>query len=179
MNLENSSLSFRLLLIRGVIAIGFGLVALSWPEATARAVVILFAVFFLVDGLTALIFGLAQRSGGRPLGITEGGIGLIIAILALLAPEAMATALVFLLGIWAVLSGLVETGIGFQMARVSPAGYVLAVVGVLSLIFGGALMFFPDTGIVVLTRLLGAYALVFGGILGFLGVTMWRRQGGR
>jgi uncharacterized membrane protein HdeD (DUF308 family) len=73
----------------------------------------------------------------------------------------------------------VETGIGFQMARVSPAGYVLAVVGVLSLIFGGALMFFPDTGIVVLTRLLGAYALVFGGILGFLGVTMWRRQGGR
>jgi uncharacterized membrane protein HdeD (DUF308 family) len=176
MRISKRSLPWGLLTVRGIIGVAFGIAALAWPDATARAIVLLFAIFFLVDGAAAIVFGLTQEQRSRPLGVAEGTIGVIVAVLAIAAPQAMATVLVFMLGIWAALSGIVETGIGVQMSRVSPAGYVLTIVGILSLVFGVVLMFFPETGIVLLTRLLGIYAVVFGLALFGLGVALRRRR---
>src|SRR5512143_3403744 len=47
--------------VRGVLAIVFGILALVWPKSAITALVLLFGVFVLVDGIIAVVSGVQLR----------------------------------------------------------------------------------------------------------------------
>jgi uncharacterized membrane protein HdeD (DUF308 family) len=51
------------LLLRGIVAVLFGLTTLSWPGVTLLVLVIFFGAYALVDGVFALVAGI-RGSGG-------------------------------------------------------------------------------------------------------------------
>ncbi len=99
-----------LLAWRGMVAVLFGLAALVWPGATLTALVLLFGVYALVDGLLAVIVSRLDRhefDHGWVL-LLKGLAGIAIGVLTYLWPSVTAQALVYLIAAWAILTGAFE-----------------------------------------------------------------------
>ncbi len=151
------------LALRGALAILFALVAFFLPGVTATALVLVFGAYAFVDGIFALIAGLrAARHHGRsaPL-LIEGVLNLLIGIAVFLWPAAALVALVYLIAIWAVLTGVLLIAAGIALIRHS-GEWLLILGGIISVLLGIVLFFAPGAGIVAITWWLGLYALLFG-----------------
>jgi uncharacterized membrane protein HdeD (DUF308 family) len=156
--------------LRGVLAIIFGLLCLLTPGIAIGALVLLFAAYMLVDGVFAIISGIrAARSGERwGLLILEGVVDLAAGAIAVIWPAITLVALVWIVAIWAIVSGALMLAAAFALNR-DYGRWLLALGGIASLVFGILLIIEPLIGAVVLTLWIGAYALVFGVLLLVLG----------
>lgn len=149
--------------LRGVLGILFGLICLLTPGLALEVFVILFAAYMLVDGVFAIAAGIkAARNGERwGLLILEGIVDLAAGTVAILWPAITLVALVWIVAIWAIVSGALMLWSAF-MLNLDHGRWWLALGGIASLIFGILLVIQPLIGAVVLTLWIGAYALVFG-----------------
>jgi uncharacterized membrane protein HdeD (DUF308 family) len=149
--------------LRGVLGILFGLICLLTPGLALEVFVILFAAYMLVDGVFAIASGIkAARNGERwGLLILEGIVDLAAGTVAVLWPAITLVALIWIVAIWAIVSGALMLGAAFTL-NLDHGRWWLALGGIASLIFGVLLVIQPLIGAVVLTMWIGAYALVFG-----------------
>jgi uncharacterized membrane protein HdeD (DUF308 family) len=151
------------LALRGVVAILFALIAFLWPGITAAALILLFGAYALVDGVFALIAGLRlARQHGRsaPL-LIEGVLNILVGIIVFIWPGPTLIATVYLIAIWALITGIVLIAAGIALIRHS-GEWLLILGGIISVLLGIVLFFAPGAGIVALSWWLGVYALLFG-----------------
>ena len=151
------------LALRGVVAILFAIIAFLWPAMTATALVLVFGVYALIDGIFALVAGLraAQRHGRSGALLLEGILDILIAIVVFAWPGAALVALVYLIALWAFLSGIALIAAGLALIRLSGEALLVAS-GLLSVLLGIVLFVHPGVGVVALSWWLGVYALLFG-----------------
>jgi uncharacterized membrane protein HdeD (DUF308 family) len=149
--------------LRGILGILFGLICLLTPGIAVEVFVILFAAYMLVDGVFAMASGIkAARNGERwGLLILEGIVDLAAGLVAVLWPAITLIALIWIVAIWAIVSGVLMLGAAFTL-KLDHGRWWLALGGIASVIFGILLVIEPLIGAVVLTLWIGAYALVFG-----------------
>ena len=149
--------------LRGVAGVLFGLVALLMTGPTIGALVLLFAAYMLVDGIFAIIAGVRAATNHQRWGplILEGIVGLIAAAIAFFMPIATVLAFVWVVGAWAIVSGIMLLVATFRLHR-THGKWLMALGGIVSVIWGVLLFIAPIAGAVVMTWWLGAYALVFG-----------------
>ena len=151
------------LAIRGVAAIAFAFLAFFWPGITALALILLFGAYAAVDGVFAL-FGalrLAARHGRSIPLLVEGGLDLVIAAICFAWPATALVALVYLIAIWAVISGVALIAAGIALIRIA-GEWLLVPAGMLSILLGIALFAAPGAGVIAISWWLGIYALLFG-----------------
>jgi uncharacterized membrane protein HdeD (DUF308 family) len=152
-----------LVALEGVIAIVFGVLAIAWPGLTILVLAVLFAVYVLVHGVVTL--ARAARRGmdvpRRVARILIASISIVAGVLALVWPQITALALVFLVGVWAVASGLLEI---FAASRLS-AGWWPVVVGIASLLAGVLILVNPRAGAYAIALVIGVYAIIAGILL--------------
>jgi uncharacterized membrane protein HdeD (DUF308 family) len=155
------------LLIRGIAAVIFGILAFVWPGATGLALVILFGAYAFVDGVFALIAAIrAGETHQRWIAFAiEGIIGLIIAAIVFIHPVIAAIALYITIAIWAVLTGIFEIVEAVQLRKLIPNEWLLILGGICSIVFGILLVAFPMAGVLTVIFLIGAYAVIFGIIM--------------
>jgi uncharacterized membrane protein HdeD (DUF308 family) len=146
--------------VRGVIAILFGLVALVYPGITLTALVFLFGIYALMDGGLALFVGLAPNVPGRFWYVLEGLFGIAAGILAFVYPGVAGLALVYIVGFWAILTGVTEIVAGFELPV--SRDWLLALAGLASVVFGVLVFISPGSGALAIVWLIGIYALIFG-----------------
>src|SRR6478735_10784282 len=93
--------------LRGILAIIFGLICLLTPGIAVGAFVIVFAAYMFVDGVFAIISGLRAARSGESWGllILEGVVDLAAGVIAILWPAITLVALVWIVAIWAIVSG--------------------------------------------------------------------------
>src|SRR6266511_1479420 len=119
--------------LRGVLAIVFGIIALIWPGITALALALLFGAFVLVNGVMLLIGAFRGRADGgqRPalivagiLGVLAGvitliwpGVTTIVGVLILVRPGVGAVALAQVLGIYAIIVGVLMLVASWRASR--------------------------------------------------------------
>jgi len=151
------------LALRGVAAILFALIAFFWPGITATALILLFGVYALLDGVFALIAGLrAARRHGRSGGLLlEGILNILLAVVVFTWPGTALVALIYLIALWALITGVALAAAGLALIRFS-GEWLLVACGALSFLLGIALFVHPAAGVVALSWWLGAYALLFG-----------------
>ena len=106
------------LIVRGLLAVAVGIVALAWPGITVLALVILFAIYtFIAAGMEAVKAFSSETAGPVMghllLGLVDVGAGVI----ALAWPGPTALVLVLLVGAWAIVAGLVEIYAGFEVGE--------------------------------------------------------------
>jgi uncharacterized membrane protein HdeD (DUF308 family) len=152
------------LLIRGIAAVIFGIIAFVWPGATGFALVILFGAYAFVDGVFAIIAAIrAGESHQRWIAFAiEGIIGLVIAAIVFIHPVIAAIALYITIAIWAVLTGIFEIVEAVQLRKLIPNEWLLILGGICSIVFGILLVAFPLAGVLTVIFLIGAYAVIFG-----------------
>ena len=119
--------------LRGVFAIVFGIVALLLPGVTMLALVLLFAAYMLLDGIFAIIAGVraARRQARWGWLIVEGAVDLIAAAIAIVWPLVTVIAFVFLLGAWAIVSGMILFGASFRL-HIAHGRWLMALAGGIS-----------------------------------------------
>lgn len=149
--------------LRGILGILFGLICLLTPGVAVEVFVILFSAYMLVDGVFAIVSGIkAARNGERwGLLILEGIVDLAAGVVAFLWPAITLVALILIIAVWAVVSGVLMLSAAFTL-NIDHGRWWLALGGIASIIFGILLVIEPLIGAVVLTLWIGAYALVFG-----------------
>lgn len=150
--------------LRGVIAIAFGVLAFLAPVWGIAILVALFAAWAIIDGIGSLIAGWRTRGQDRSwwLEILEGLVGVAAGVIALAVPEFAAQALVLIIGIWAILTGIIEIVLAVRLRRVIRGEIWMALAGVASMLFGALIFLFPAAGALSLVWLIGAFAVVFG-----------------
>ena len=147
------------LLVRGVIAVLFGLMAFAWPRLTLLTLVLLFGVYALADGLTALWV----RAGSRAWSLVLLGIlGIVVGIYTFISPGITALALLYLIAAWAIVRGVFEVIGAMQLRREVRGEWALILSGIISIILGVVLFANPAAGALAMVWVIGAFALVFG-----------------
>lgn len=155
--------AWGLVLLRGILALVLGIVALVWPGPTALVVIVLFGIWALADGIIALIS--IFTGGGRKWGwlLLEGVLGIVAGIIAFRSPLSVALALVLVAAFWAIMVGVLEISGAFQLRNVSGSGWGWVLLsGIVSVIFGILLFAWPGVGFATLIVLIGIWAVVLG-----------------
>jgi uncharacterized membrane protein HdeD (DUF308 family) len=158
-------------IVRGVLAIVFGILALFWPLQTAVALAILVGIFAVVDGIVDIIDAIRFRgSPGVGLRIFLGIVSLLFGALVLFWPEISLGVLAVLIAIWAILIGALQIIANVGLRRESGRSWIWGVIaGAIGVIFGIVVLIAPKAGVITLIWILGIWALVFGVILIVLG----------
>lgn len=152
------------LLIRGIAAVIFGILALIWPGATWVAIGILFGAYAFVDGIFAIVSTVRAAEAHErwwPF-LIEGIIGLIIAAITFYDVGITILALYFTIAAWAFLTGILEIFAAVQLRRVIPNEGWLIFGGILSIVFAVLMLWRPIAGAVAVAWIIGIYAIVFG-----------------
>src|SRR6266567_3146496 len=96
-------------LFRGIAAILFGILTFVWPNLTLSVLVLLFGVFAVVSGITAVAAAVRNREEqGWGLLLFEGILGILAGVVALVWPNITALAFLYLLAAWAIITGIME-----------------------------------------------------------------------
>ncbi len=126
MNVVTATQMYRrywwMLLIRGVVAVLFGLAAIVWPGPTVLVLVYLFGAFALIDGIVAVVVSLQERAV-----VPRWWVLLIEGIVGILILE-------WTLAIAGILSILLGILLAFQ--PVSGILAVVRIIGIYAIIFG-------------------------------------------
>lgn len=160
--------------LRGLMALLFGVVAVAWPDLTVVVLVVLFGAYALVDGIAAIagaVRSTTDTTSGRTLTGVMGAVSVGVGLAALLWPDITAIALAWLIGLWALFTGLLEISASFN-TRANGTGFswLIFLSGLLSVILGVLIAFMPDRGAVGLVWAIGALAMVWGIVLIGLGL---------
>jgi uncharacterized membrane protein HdeD (DUF308 family) len=152
------------LALRAVAAILLGILALSRPGITLAALLVLFGVYAMADGIFAVVAAIRGIREREPWGwmMFEGIVGIIAGAIALFAPQIGALALVWLVAGWALATGVLEIAAAVKLRKIMKGEWMLLLAGVLSIIFALIIAARPGLGVLALVFWIGAYAIIYG-----------------
>jgi uncharacterized membrane protein HdeD (DUF308 family) len=164
------------LLLRGIAGVLFGVLAFVWPGLTLAVLVFMFGAYALVDGVFAVVAAVNAPRGFERWWVLllEGIVGIIVGVLTFFWPMMTAFALLYFIAAWAVITGVLEIVAAIRLRRAVSGEWLLVVGGVLSILFGLALMIAPAAGALAVVWLIGIYAFVFGLLLIILSLRLRR-----
>jgi len=157
--------------LRGILAVAFGLLALAWPGLTIGVLVVLFGFYVIFEGVLAL--SAAFRHRDRQLWwvlLLEGLSGIVVGMFAFMWPGLTAVILLIFIALWAMLTGVLEIAAAVQLRKQLKGEWALGLTGVLSILIGILLLSNPGAGALAVVWLIGVYAILFGVLLTVLGV---------
>jgi uncharacterized membrane protein HdeD (DUF308 family) len=151
------------LLLRGIAAIVFGILAIIWPGETIIVLVYLFGVYAIIDGILNIGASLRSRAmHGWWFMLIEGIVSVLAGIIAFVWPVLAAFVFLLVLAAWAIITGIVEIVEAFSHPEHFSHDWWLAIAGVVSIILGVLLAFRPIAGLLAVIWFIGIYAIVFG-----------------
>jgi uncharacterized membrane protein HdeD (DUF308 family) len=155
---------------RGILALGLGLLAWVRPEFFWASLILIFGVYAIVDGVFALVAMVRNESGARWASLLEGIAGIGAGLLVLFYPGDVGSVLVFVIGVWAIVTGIFEIAIAIRLRQEIAEEWLLGIAGVVSVAIGLLLVAQPGFGRVATTYVVGTYGIIFGLLLVLLGV---------
>lgn len=157
---------WRLLALRGAVAVLFGMATLAWPGLTLWALVVMFGAFVLIDGVTGLWAVMSGRvEHDRAWWTLYALAGVAAGIVTFAWPSITGLALLFVIAAWAFMAGLVKLVAAVRMRKEIEHEWLLGAIGVLSMAVGVFLVVTPGAGALVITWAIGWFAIAFGVML--------------
>ena len=165
------------LIVRGILAVIVGIIALAWPSVTVLALVILFAVYaFMAAGLQAARAFSSGKAGPVFGHLLLGLVDLAAGVVALAWPGPTALVLVLIVGVWAITAGLAEFSAAFLRGEPAGTRAMLILGGLATIAFGVVLCARPGIGAITLALLFGLFNLIYGGWMLVQGIELRRTR---
>lgn len=154
-------------LLRGILAIIFGVLAWLQPGITLATLVLLFGGWALVDGVLAVWAAIAGHRQDEDWWVLllGGLVGIGIGVLTFTAPAVTALALLFYISVWAIGTGVLQIVAAIRLRREIDGEWLYILGGLASVAFGVLLIARPGKGALAVLWLLGTYAVIFGVLL--------------
>ena len=105
------------LFVRGICGIIVGLITFFWPAITEIALVLIIGAWALITGVTELSFAFraVKETGARWLFAISGVLSIILGMLLLIQPIAGIIAVIWVIGAYAVIAGILLIVLGFRL----------------------------------------------------------------
>jgi len=148
----------------GIVTVLAGLFTLVWPGRTIVVVAVLFGIQLVVAGIFRFVAAFASddESGGtRVLLALLGVLSFIVGLYALRHILITVAALALLLGIFWIVNGAVETFTALSHRGMQGRGWTIFM-GLLSVVAGVVVLFYPAISLATLAIVLGFWLLVYG-----------------
>jgi uncharacterized membrane protein HdeD (DUF308 family) len=167
------SSSWWWLVVRGLAAIAFGILAIAWPAVTLLFLLALFAAYAIVSGGVAIIGSLKNRDDrGWWLVLVFGIISVAAGVVAIFYPGITALALIIVIGVNAVFSGVLDIAMAVRLRKEIRGEWLLGLAGLVSILFGVFVILLPGAGALALIWLISVYAIATGILFIILGIKL-------
>jgi uncharacterized membrane protein HdeD (DUF308 family) len=156
-----------MLALRGLVAIAFGILAFVWPRMTLLALVFMFGIYALFDGILALTHAFSAPKGYPRFGslIFNGLFSIAAGVLAFAWPGITALVLLLLIAAWAIATGICEIVEAIRLRKEIAHEWLLVLAGIISVLFGIAIVARPAAGALAVVWWIGGFAVVFGALV--------------
>lgn len=149
--------------LHGFASVVFGTLILAWPGISVYALTIVFGAYALATGIIEL--GTAFTTQGkneRGWLSLRGILGIGIGVLVFAWPGISALALLYVIGAYAVLFGILAIGASFRLPLDGRETASLVLTGLAAVVFGIVIFAKPGAGALAVLALIAAFALVTG-----------------
>ncbi len=154
-------------LLRGIIAVLFGLMALFLPGATLASLVLVWAAFAFADGVLALValaMGKAQSDHKWLIGL-QGVLGIAVGVITFTNPAITAVALLLYIIAWAFVIGALQIVASIALRKEMTGEFWLFLSGLISIAFAVYAMYRPEVGALAIAWTIGFYAIAIGVVM--------------
>jgi uncharacterized membrane protein HdeD (DUF308 family) len=153
-----------LVLLQGVLSVVLGVLALAKPGVTLGALILLWGLFALLNGVIEVFHAIGAAAGHRSWGwqLAGGLVGILAGLAILRWPGLSALFVLYLVAFWAIMTGIVRLVAAIADHEALPHAWLVALAGVVSVLFGIAMFAWPGVGLLTLIYLVGFYAIVYG-----------------
>ncbi len=152
------------LVARGIVALLFGIFAFARPGITLVSLAFIFAGFVVASAVLAVasgVTGIVTSARGWT-AFLIGLLGFVVGLRMFAYPGVTILAVLWILGIWAIASGVAEFVAGIRLRREITNEWRLILSGLLSCLFGVLLIWFPLLGGLAVAWSIGTAAIVYG-----------------
>jgi len=153
-----------LFLIRGLCGLALGVFALVYPGATLAVVVILIGAYLIVDGIVAVVKALqiVRADAHWWVLLLEGIVGIAVGLAIFAWPGLSILSLALLVGYWAIISGVLAIVSAVRLRTHVSGEWLYMLFGIVSVIFGGIVLFAPKTGLIYIVLMTSIYGFAMG-----------------
>lgn len=173
-------------MVRGVLALILGLVAVIFPLSAVFAFTLIFAAYAFVDGVAALVSGIRGARKGERWGalVFQGLIGILVGalfvIMPLIATVTYAYLTVAILAAWSIVTGILEIWAAIRLRKEIEGEWLLGISGAVSVLLGLGILVLvmplPAVTILSAAWMIAIFAFVSGVVLIVQAVRL-RRKG--
>ncbi|PTM08550.1 MAG: hypothetical protein DA408_20335 [Bacteroidetes bacterium] len=156
-----------LVALKGVLVIFFGSLALAVPQVTMVALTFYFGILVLLAGVLIVAFALQNRTtvAHWKYFLAEGVIDLLFGLAVVVNPGLTLYFFIILLGCWLIFGGGFQIWFAIRHRAEMKGTNPSLINGVVTLALGAAIAFFPVSGMITLSWIIGFTALFFGSLL--------------
>ncbi len=157
-----------IILLRGVFAVLFGIVAFAWPSLTLVSLTLLFAMYVFADGVFEVLHAIGHRREVENWGLLllEGLFSILFGLIAFGAPElttAIGTIIVaFYIATWSIVTGAMRISMAVRLRKEIDGEWLLGLSGVVSILLGFVVLVRPAIGALGLLYFVAAMAMLLG-----------------
>jgi uncharacterized membrane protein HdeD (DUF308 family) len=150
------------LLLRGLVAIAFGLLAFARPGITIAALVLLWGAYALVDGVFEVVAGVRAKYGSL---ILLGILGIAAGLVTFFWPGITAITLLYIIAFWAIVAGVMQISAAIRLRKEVQGEWLWILSGLCTVILGVLLIARPGAGALAVMTLIAAFAIAWGFLL--------------
>lgn len=162
-------------LLRGVLAILFGILTFVVPGLTLAALVLLWGAYALVDGVFHVVAGVRGKWWGL---VLLGILGIAAGVVTFLWPAITAITLLWLIAFWAIFVGVLQISAAIRLRKEIQGEWLWILAGLCTVLLGVLLIFNPGAGALSVLWLIGTFAIVWGILLVILSLKLKGLGGG-
>ena len=153
-----------LLLLRGLVAIVFALLTWAQPGVSLAALVLVFGIYVLADGLLGVWSAIAKRRDNRHwwLLLLCGVAGIVVGVMTFIMPGITGLVLLMYIAAWAVITGVLQIVAAIRLRKEIKGEWLMILSGLVSVAFGVLLFLQPGAGALAVAWIIAAYAFIFG-----------------
>jgi len=156
--------------VRGFVAVLFGLFVILYPGLSLDGLVLAFGIFAFLQGILSIMPGLSELGGRIYFLLIEGVVGILAGVLTFLGPgigrmlwpEVATKTLLVFITLWAFLVGLSEVIGSFRLPGEIKQKWAITLSGIVCLLLGLVLLFNSRTGATGNALAIGLFGIVFG-----------------
>ena len=153
-----------LLLLRGLVAIVFALLTWAQPGVSLAALVLVFGIYVLADGLLGVWSAIAKRRDNRHWWVLLlwGLVGIVVGVMTFIMPGITGLVLLMYIAAWAVITGVLQIVAAIRLRKEIKGEWLLILSGLVSVAFGVLLFLQPGAGALAVAWIIAAYAFILG-----------------